>query len=231
MGACRMITTYEQNFINERINYQEMINYCKLLKLDLSEFWDLFDNVTAIHRDSGELILKKTDDTNKLICNLATKLDKSILELCYEIKPITFERLKNIPALSLEKLTSLVNKHGWVIEDYTFCHKPEFSFNKYKPDSCNFKTPNKVIESIREHGENDSLWDNYGDINLKKYDNPTQIRNISLTISVHEDGVTKNCWELNTIEKLAVNFYNIRYCDVLTKAKAMHDLVWELETI
>ncbi len=89
-----MITTYEQNFINERLTDEMIIDYfSKLTEDELAYF--------IKNR------YKKQDRVG--FCeDICVVSGKSMLELCFEIKPITFERLN---AISVDQWNRWADKY------------------------------------------------------------------------------------------------------------------------
>lgn len=83
------MTTYEQELIN-RITEQELETWCKKNNIG---FCGMFNTLSEL--------------TNK-----------SIIELCYEIKPITVERLN---AISIEQWKKWAERYGGNFEESVYC--------------------------------------------------------------------------------------------------------------
>lgn len=99
-----MMTTYEERFIDERISYDNLINYsCVENELLQSVTEDIMSDIN-IHNPASDYFDMKT-----LFSVLQDKTDKSILELCFEIKPITVERLN---AISIEQLLKFAKNNN-----------------------------------------------------------------------------------------------------------------------
>lgn len=106
MGDCRkMMTTYEKNFINERISYEEA---SAIIGKDILFFKGFYDDV---------------NNRFSLFESFCKIKNKSILELCFEIKPITAERLN---AISIEQWKMWADRY-----DIPFAEEDDNLFIEY----------------------------------------------------------------------------------------------------
>ena len=187
-----MITAYEHKFINERISEHAIAEFISNNKCEI---------IIDINIDlcKPQLTEKQTAELYKRasVCELSKKLNKSILELCFEIKPITVERLN---AISVEQWTRLAEKHN------------------IKHNTC--------VAKCGEVSEDYDIKELWLDVDW------------SLPIRFNKDkndiGLEKqDQFYWHDILKDLIFYINKNFdrLDILELAKAIHDLVWELENI
>lgn len=181
-----MITTYEQNFINERISEHAIAefisnNECEII-IDIN-----------IDLCKPQLTEKQTTELYKRasVCELSKKLNKSILELCFEIKRITVERLN---AISIEQWTRWAERYGLRLSEV------------YDPNTNSYSV---FFEETKKFANSLYLF--------TRINNNIQFEEFNARFLI----------ELLYFKNF--NVYTLENINLTTKA--IHDLVWELETI
>lgn len=156
------MTTYEQELIGrltteeikiwvekngiEIENLEKWMNDCTGLKI-------INKNNEKLRFISSEEIISLFDKKLHLISSLARELDKPIIELCYEIKPITTERLNKI---TIEQWKQWAEKYN-----FQFIER-EIPVTYFKPPSNNMRSVYYIYNgcdeicifpTIDEHGK------------------------------------------------------------------------------
>lgn len=113
-------TNYEEGFILRRIHKSELLVFLKKYKIDYYEEekdcyskkgWRRID----VYNFEGSVVCGADGfiEDDYLFGSLSYNLGKSILELCFEIKPITVERMSKI---TMKQLTKWCKKNLKTIE-------------------------------------------------------------------------------------------------------------------
>lgn len=146
-------------------------------------------------------------------------------ELCFEIKPITVERLN---AISIEQWEKWAEKYKIEIHAYGFEICEPLTYNEHNPYYQCF-VGNRVI-----HKGDAKLLRNI----KSKYFLYQQLKFNDQKLRLHKNAdfdLNNDIYWVDTLNNI-IDRFNLSNCklgafDLLARAKAINDLVWELETI
>jgi hypothetical protein len=174
-----MTTSYEIKFIKERIDYQYINDWLQKNSLNINDYVScsldkIINYKMKISNDTTLIFNNKEDLMNTLIEKLARELDKDILTICYEIRPINKERLRKISKKQWQKFGEKYNM--------------------------------KITETF--------------------------IKSRSLFESIRlDDFIERNNYHQSAILAKASLYPNLDICNYMETTKAIHDLIWELESL